>query len=96
MAILVASRVSQQLHGACALTCDVQTMLLDLDKVQQHAASLDIGVLHSFTNPLLRPCKPHSCRYGALGEVEEALKRKLQEQPKDMMLREEVSLGHPR
>ena len=60
------------------------------------AASLGIGVLHSITSLLLRHCKPHFRRYGALGEVEEALKRKLQEQPKDMMLREEVSLGYPR
>ena len=60
------------------------------------AASLGNGVLHSVTSLLLRHCKPHFCRYGALGEVEEALKRKLQEQPKDMMLREEVSLAYPR
>ena len=95
-AILAAIMVSQQLHSACAATCDVQTMLRDLDMVRQHAASLGIGMLHSVTSPLLRPCKSHFRRYGALGEVEEALKRKLQEQPKDMMLREEVSLGFPR
>ena len=74
----------------------MQSKLLDLDVVQHAASQPWHHLLHSITSLLLRPSTPHLRRYGALGEVEEALKRKLQEQPKDMMLREEVSLGYPR